>query len=89
VAATYRYERRRLGPQDAGIVRARSRSMLVELQPAAAAYPDLAAAIANLIEALARDERSAAGRLGEQTVDGVGELVDVKRLDEGLDVLRG
>jgi hypothetical protein len=81
VAATYRYERRRLGFEHAGVPRARARSMLLTLQPDAAGYPELAAAVANLIEAIDRDERLAAGGLGEQPVDGGGQLVDVERLD--------
>jgi hypothetical protein len=80
VAVTYRSERRRLPAHSLRAFGSRARAILVDVQQAALRYPDLAAGVANLIEEIDRDERLAAGRLGEETVDGGGELVDVERL---------
>lgn len=55
--------------------------MLLELEPRASHYPELAAAVANLIESLDRDERLTARGLAEEPVDRGGEVVDVERLD--------
>ena len=80
VSTTYHREKKRLDAASLTAFRGRARGVLAAVQPEAAQYDDLDAALASVLEELERDERLASDRLGEQPLDRVAELVDRERL---------
>ncbi len=80
VTTTYHREKKRLDPASLTTFRGRAREILAAIRAEAAQDDHLAAALANVLEELERDERLAADRLGEQPFDRVAQLVDGERL---------
>ena len=80
ITTPYHREKKRLDPASLTVFRARARNILVKIQADASHYYDLAAALANVVEELERDERLARDRLGQQPLDRVAQLIDGERL---------